>query len=168
MNTDEYRRGNFSPQIDWNKLSILWARLFVPAYCCVVVRLSRCLLLPGLTEAYCPLSSQTHNTVWKDYFIGFGGIQKKYKSNHIKHFSQYTKLLQLFSIISDVWTINVLCQAPQLSPLSGAYCLIVVGEPFSEDHKKLILQKLQQGRTQRTSVIMLFKWRSVAHDISFI
>merc|ERR1712079_564845 len=36
-------------------------------------------------------------------------------------------------------------QAPQLSPLSGAYCLIVVGEPFSEDHKKLILQKLQQG-----------------------
>merc|ERR1712029_475339 len=36
-------------------------------------------------------------------------------------------------------------QAPQLSPLSGAYLLIVVGEPFSEDHKKLILQKLQQG-----------------------
>merc|ERR1712170_169797 len=36
-------------------------------------------------------------------------------------------------------------RAPQLSPLSGAYCLIVVGEPFSEEHKKLILQKLQQG-----------------------
>merc|ERR1711872_297975 len=36
-------------------------------------------------------------------------------------------------------------QAPQLSPLSGAYLLIVVGAPFSEDHKKLILQKLQQG-----------------------
>merc|ERR1712142_468386 len=36
-------------------------------------------------------------------------------------------------------------QAPQLSPLSGAYCLIVVGEPFSDEHKKLILQKLQQG-----------------------
>merc|ERR1712079_519453 len=36
-------------------------------------------------------------------------------------------------------------QAPQLSPLSGAYCLIVVGEPFSEEHKKLILEKLQQG-----------------------
>ena len=35
---------------------------------------------------------------------------------------------------------------PQLSPLSGAYLLIVVGEPFSEEHKKLILQKLQQGR----------------------
>merc|ERR1712054_69096 len=34
---------------------------------------------------------------------------------------------------------------PQLSPLSGAYLLIVVGEPFSEEHKKLILQKLQQG-----------------------
>ena len=35
---------------------------------------------------------------------------------------------------------------PQLSPLSGAYLLIVVGEPFSEEHKKLILQKIQQGR----------------------
>merc|ERR1711913_124473 len=34
---------------------------------------------------------------------------------------------------------------PQLSPLSGAYLLIVVGEPFSEEHKKLILQKIQQG-----------------------
>merc|ERR1712198_587251 len=34
---------------------------------------------------------------------------------------------------------------PQLSPLSGAYLLVVVGEPFSEEHKKLILQKLQQG-----------------------
>ena len=33
-----------------------------------------------------------------------------------------------------------------MSPLSGAYCLIVVGEPFSEEHKKLILQKLQQGK----------------------
>ena len=36
--------------------------------------------------------------------------------------------------------------ATQLSPLSGAYLLIVVGEPFSEEHKKLILQKIQQGR----------------------
>jgi len=33
----------------------------------------------------------------------------------------------------------------QLSPLSGAYLLIVVGEPFSEEHKQLILQKIQQG-----------------------
>ena len=38
---------------------------------------------------------------------------------------------------------------PQLSPLSGAYLLIVVGEPFSEEHKKLILQKLQQGKGAR-------------------
>merc|ERR1712198_143980 len=34
---------------------------------------------------------------------------------------------------------------PQLSPLSGAYLLVVVGEPFSEEHKQLILQKIQQG-----------------------
>ena len=37
---------------------------------------------------------------------------------------------------------------PQLSPLSGAYLLLVVGEPFSEEHKKLILQKIQQGRNR--------------------
>merc|ERR1712226_1566919 len=42
-------------------------------------------------------------------------------------------------------TTTMTYQAPQLSPLSGAYLLIVVGEPFSEEHKKLILNKLQQG-----------------------
>jgi hypothetical protein len=36
---------------------------------------------------------------------------------------------------------------PQLSPLSGAYLLIVVGEPFSEEHKQLILNKIRQGRS---------------------
>merc|ERR1711970_1348267 len=40
---------------------------------------------------------------------------------------------------------------PQLSPLSGAYLLIVVGEAFSVEHKKLILQKIQQG---------LYTWNS--------
>ena len=35
---------------------------------------------------------------------------------------------------------------PQLSPLSGAYLMIVVGEPFSEEHKQLILRKIEQGR----------------------
>ncbi|XP_023324972.1 microtubule-associated protein futsch [Eurytemora carolleeae] len=34
---------------------------------------------------------------------------------------------------------------PQLSPLSGAYLMIVVGEPFSEEHKQLILRKIEQG-----------------------
>merc|ERR1712110_1244123 len=46
---------------------------------------------------------------------------------------------------STTSTTTMAYQAPQLSPLSGAYLLIVVGEPFSEEHKKLILQKLQQG-----------------------
>jgi hypothetical protein len=46
---------------------------------------------------------------------------------------------------------------PQLSPLSGAYLLIVVGEPFSEEHKQLILQKIRQGRTIRKySIVPLF------------
>ena len=35
---------------------------------------------------------------------------------------------------------------PQLSPLSGAYLMIVVGEPFSEEHKQLILRKIEQGK----------------------
>ena len=51
--------------------------------------------------------------------------------------------------MADPPTASVPQQAPappQLSPLSGAYLLIVVGEPFSEEHKKLILQKLQQGK----------------------
>merc|ERR1712223_1281913 len=47
-------------------------------------------------------------------------------------------------------------QAPQLSPLSGAYCLIVVGEPFSEEHKKLILNKVQQG---------LATWKTTDHHV---
>merc|ERR1739848_758201 len=47
--------------------------------------------------------------------------------------------------VADDPTTTMAYQAPQLSPLSGAYLLIVVGEPFSEDHKKLILNKVQQG-----------------------
>ena len=56
--------------------------------------------------------------------------------------------------MADPPTASVPQQAPappQLSPLSGAYLLIVVGEPFSEEHKKLILQKLQQGKQRETS-----------------
>merc|ERR1712168_944714 len=45
---------------------------------------------------------------------------------------------------------------PQLSPLSGAYLLIVVGEPFSEEHKKLILQKIQQG---------LYTWNTTENHV---
>merc|ERR1711887_395313 len=46
---------------------------------------------------------------------------------------------------NDPTTKMVETAPPQLSPLSGAYLLIVVGEPLSEEHKKLILQKIQQG-----------------------
>merc|ERR1711970_609658 len=52
---------------------------------------------------------------------------------------------------NDPTTKMVETAPPQLSPLSGAYLLIVVGEPFSEEHKKLILQKIQQG---------LYTWNS--------
>ena len=34
---------------------------------------------------------------------------------------------------------------PVLSPLSGAYLLIILGEPISEHHKGKMLQKLRQG-----------------------
>merc|ERR1739848_157386 len=47
--------------------------------------------------------------------------------------------------VADDPTTTMAYQAPQLSPLSGAYLLIVVGKPFSEEHKQLILQKIQQG-----------------------
>ena len=33
-----------------------------------------------------------------------------------------------------------------LSPLSGAYLLVVLGEPISEDHKAKMLNKLKQGK----------------------
>ena len=36
-----------------------------------------------------------------------------------------------------------------LSPLSGAYLLIILGEPLSLEHKEKILQKLKQGRWNR-------------------
>ena len=36
-----------------------------------------------------------------------------------------------------------------LSPLSGAYLLVVLGEPISEDHKAKIVAKLRQGRIYR-------------------
>ncbi len=34
-----------------------------------------------------------------------------------------------------------------LSPLSGAYLLVVLGEPLSEEHKEKMLQKLKQGKS---------------------
>ena len=32
-----------------------------------------------------------------------------------------------------------------LSPLSGAYLLVILGEPISEDHKEKMLEKLRKG-----------------------
>lgn len=32
------------------------------------------------------------------------------------------------------------------SPLTGCYLLIVIGEPYSHDHKDIILQKLLKGK----------------------
>jgi len=34
------------------------------------------------------------------------------------------------------------------SPLTGCYLLIVIGEPYSQDHKDIILQKLLKGKLQ--------------------
>ena len=42
----------------------------------------------------------------------------------------------------------------QLSPLSGAYLLCVIGEPFSDEHKKLILQKLHQGKRSPAAAVV--------------
>lgn len=35
---------------------------------------------------------------------------------------------------------------PPLSPLTGCYLLIVIGEPHSDRHKEIILQKVAKGR----------------------
>jgi hypothetical protein len=32
------------------------------------------------------------------------------------------------------------------SPLTGCYLLIIIGEPYSEEHKDIILQKLLKGK----------------------
>ena len=36
-----------------------------------------------------------------------------------------------------------------LSPLSGAYLLIVLSEPMSDQHKSKMIQKLRQGKTPK-------------------
>lgn len=35
---------------------------------------------------------------------------------------------------------------PPPSPLTGCYLLIVVGEPYSEEHKDIILQRIAKGK----------------------
>ena len=35
---------------------------------------------------------------------------------------------------------------PPPSPLSGGYLLIIIGEPHSEEHKDLILQRIAKGK----------------------
>jgi hypothetical protein len=43
---------------------------------------------------------------------------------------------------------------PPPSPLSGCYLLIVVGEPYSPEHKEIILQRIAKGR----SLILCLMW----------
>lgn len=39
------------------------------------------------------------------------------------------------------------------SPLSGGYLLIVLGEPTSEQHKQVLLQRLAKGKPKQSSAI---------------
>lgn len=39
-----------------------------------------------------------------------------------------------------------------LSPLSGAYLLIVLSEPISEEHKTKIIGKLKQGKNRNRAL----------------
>lgn len=34
---------------------------------------------------------------------------------------------------------------PPPSPVTGCYLLIVVGEPYSEEHKEIVLQRIAKG-----------------------
>lgn len=35
---------------------------------------------------------------------------------------------------------------PPPSPLTGCYLLIIIGEPYSQEHKELILKRLAKGK----------------------
>lgn len=37
---------------------------------------------------------------------------------------------------------------PPPSPVTGCYLLIVVGEPYSDEHKDIILQRIAKGKSK--------------------
>jgi hypothetical protein len=39
------------------------------------------------------------------------------------------------------------------SPLTGCYLLIVISEPYSQEHKDIILQKLLKGKSTQSRLI---------------
>jgi hypothetical protein len=43
-------------------------------------------------------------------------------------------------------SLNLNLAAGPPSPLTGCYLLIVIGEPYSPEHKDIILQKLLKGK----------------------
>lgn len=45
------------------------------------------------------------------------------------------------------------------SPLTGCYLLIVIGEPYSQDHKDVIFQKLLKGK---------FTWAKVTKPVRLV
>lgn len=48
---------------------------------------------------------------------------------------------------------------PPPSPLSGAYLLIIVGEPHSEAHKEDILRKIANGEYWFVYMVSFVIWR---------
>jgi hypothetical protein len=52
------------------------------------------------------------------------------------------------------------------SPLTGSYLLIVIGEPYSQEHKDIILQKLLKGEFAAHNPI-LHKISDVTNTFSF-
>lgn len=43
------------------------------------------------------------------------------------------------------------------SPLTGCYLLIVIGEPYTVEHKDIIIQKLLKGEFMKTLTIFLVR-----------
>jgi hypothetical protein len=43
---------------------------------------------------------------------------------------------------------------PPPSPLSGCYLLIVIGEPHSQEHKEIILQRIAKGRSESRQLLL--------------
>jgi hypothetical protein len=44
-------------------------------------------------------------------------------------------------------SLNLALSVGPPSPLTGCYLLIVIGEPYSQEHKDIILQKLLKGKS---------------------
>lgn len=54
-------------------------------------------------------------------------------------------------------------EPPLNSPLTGCYLLIILGEPHSQQHKDIILQRLLKGKKTQIAFLLLLLLLSLFH-----